>query len=155
MVKDMILADDEVRGALHPSIVESICPCGEMLEAGFSGTTVRIVRGKGKKTKNVMVWKCGACGRERREVGDVRVKKEAPITLASKKVGGVAADKKKKNYVHKKPRSDGKPSVSKKPKELGGDFVALSPQLGAKKNKKKRKGGEKSGLMDFLSSLNK
>ena len=35
MVKDMILADDEVRKALHPSIVESICTCGEVRVRGL------------------------------------------------------------------------------------------------------------------------
>ena len=143
----------------------------QMLEAGFSGTSVQIVRGRGargkgkkaKKTKNAMVWKCGACGKEKREVGDVRVKKEKEkekekeAQAASKRFAAALQTNKKKNYVHRKPRLGGNGGGAgkiTKPRELGGDFVALSPQLGAKK-KKKKKGEEKSGLMDFLSSLNK
>ena len=49
LVRDMILGDETIRSLLHPSLIESVCPCGEMLEVGFSGTTVRIMKGKKRK----------------------------------------------------------------------------------------------------------
>jgi hypothetical protein len=114
--------------------------------------------------RNAIVISCGSCGARQRTRG------LAPIIIRTKKKMGAAQLRIKSDTTHGPPAEDGKRQECN---FAGLNFVQLStskpnsttqlqhstpikPSLGGGKSSKAKKGQEKqkSGLLDFLSSLN-
>jgi hypothetical protein len=172
-----LLADAKAARHLLPAVRDTLCACGQPLAAGTDGTTCKVESVKRlKKNKardvpggcrNAIVYTCGACGKRRLLPGAPprppkgppkgpprgRAKEEAKAKAAppaevkggwkGKGGGGdrAAGGKRKGDFAHSKAES----------------FIALpraASPLESSRKKKKKANEKKSGLMNFLSSLN-